>query len=66
MTLTNSSLTAFKHWLDIYTNPQGVDEVGITNGNWKYFHKDTNTNNTNDVVDALAARPFAAFFYGFF
>ena len=65
MTLTNPSLTAFKHWLDVYTNPLEIDEIGMTNGTWKELKKQINTDDTDDVVDALVLRPFAAIFYGY-
>lgn len=69
MTLTNnpSSLTScFKHWREAYTNQHNViDEIGATNGTWKEFYTEVSTSESDDVIDALVMRPFAAFFYGY-
>ena len=65
MSLFNMSSKAFKHWMSAYANPQDIEEIGHTNGNWKDFIKDVTTSDTDEIVDALITRPFAAFFYGY-
>ena len=62
--LINSVSNSFKQWLAAYTNPHMIDEIGIMNGTWKDFSKKLNSDEADDVTDALVLCPFAAFFYG--
>lgn len=61
-----ASVSAFKHWLSVYSNSQEVEEIVTTNNDWKEFFSDLGSLDIpTEFVDILISRPFTAFFYGF-